>query len=126
MERKKVKEAAAQKLTTPVKRKVKNIEQKLRKKYIKFSDEKSCKKGTSSSQVTPQNSKAIWNHMMPKSKYKIARSLKVSPEIPKRLNRAIGMEIGVNISSPCKFSHKNETLLQRERLFFERQEMVRA
>ena len=44
LERKKAKEAAAQKLTTPVKRKVKNIEKKLRKKYTKFSEEKSCKK----------------------------------------------------------------------------------
>ena len=40
---------------------------------MKFSGEKSSKKGTSSSQVTPQNSKlivskAIWNHMSPKSK----------------------------------------------------------
>ena len=46
-ERKKAKEAAAQKLATPVKRKVNNIEQKLRKKYMKLSEEKSCKKGTS-------------------------------------------------------------------------------
>ena len=63
----------SQKLTTPVKRKMKNLEQKLRRKYMKFSEQKSSKKGTSSSQVTSQNSKlivgkAIWNHMSPKSK----------------------------------------------------------
>ena len=131
MERKKAKEATAQKLTTPVKRKVKNIEQKLRKKYTKFSEEKSCKKGTSSSQVRPQNSKltvskAIWNHVLQKSKYKMVRSLKVSTEIPKGINRANGMEIGVSISNPYEISQENDTLLQRERLFFERQEMVRA
>ena len=111
LERKKAKEAAAQKLATPVKRKVKNIEQKLRKKYMKLSEEKSCKKGTSSSQVTPQNSKlivskAIWNHMLPKSKYKMVRSLKVSPEIPKGLNRAIGMEIGLIFPTLMKSARK--------------------
>ena len=111
MERKKAKETAAQKLATPVKRKVKNIEQKLRKKYMKLSEEKSCKKGTSSSQVTPQNSKlivckAIWNHMFPKSKYKMVRSLKVSPEIPKGLNRAIGMEIGLIFPTLMKSARK--------------------
>ena len=79
LERKKAKEVAAQKLATPVKRKVKNLEQKLRRKYIKFSEEKSSKKGTSSSQVTPQSNKvivikAIWNHMSPKSKYKVVPS----------------------------------------------------
>ena len=87
----------SQKLTTPVKRKLKNLEQKLRRKYMKFSEQKSSK-GTSSSQVTLQNSKlivskAIWNHMSPKSKYKVVRSLKVSPEIRKDLNCAIRMEI---------------------------------
>ena len=111
MERKKAKEAAAQKLATPVKRKVNNIEQKLRKKYMKLSEEKSCKKGTSSSQVTPQNSKlivckAIWNHMLPKSKYKMVRFLKVSPEIPKGLNRAIGMEIGLIFPTLMKSARK--------------------
>ena len=35
----------SQKLTTPVKRRVKNLEQKLRRKYMKFSEEKSSKKG---------------------------------------------------------------------------------
>ena len=88
----------SQKLTTPVKRKLKNLEQKLRRKYMKFSEQKSSKKGASSSQVTPQNSKlivskAIWNHMSPKSKYKVVRSLKVSPEIRKGLNCAIRIEI---------------------------------
>ena len=53
---------------------------------MKLSEEKSSKKGTSLSQVTPQNSKlivskAIWNNMSPKSKYKVVESLKVSPEI---------------------------------------------
>ena len=33
-------QAAAQKLSTPVKRKVKNLEQKLRRKYMKFSEKK--------------------------------------------------------------------------------------
>ena len=54
-ERKKTKEAATQKLTTPVKRKVKNLEQKLRKKYMELSQEKSSKKGALSSQVTPKS-----------------------------------------------------------------------
>ena len=70
---------------------------------MKFSGEKSSKKGTSSSQVTPQNSKlivskAIWN-MSPKSK-------KVSPEIPKGLNCVIRMEIGVNILNSTKSARK--------------------
>ena len=65
-----------------LRRKLKAKEQKLRRKYVKFSEEKSSKMGKSSSQVTPQNSKlivskAIWNHMSPKSKYKVVRSLKV-------------------------------------------------
>ena len=65
---------------------------------MKFSEQKSSQKGTSSSQVTLQNSKlivskAIWNHMSPKSQYKVVRSLKVSPEIRKGLNCAIRMEI---------------------------------
>ena len=80
-------------------------------KNMKLSEEKSCKKGTSSSQVTPQNSKlivckAIWNHMFPKSKYKMVRSLKVSPEIPKGLNRAIGMEIGLIFPTLMKSARK--------------------
>ena len=99
---------------------------------MKLSEEKSSKKGTSSSQVTPQNSKlivrkVIWNHMLPKWKYKLARSLKVSPEISKGLNRAIRMEIGVNISNPYEISQENETLFQQEvRLFFECQEVART
>ena len=126
LERKKAKEVAAQKLTTPVKRKVKNLEPKLRRKYMKFSDKKSSKKGTSSSQVTPQNSKlivskAIWNHMSQKLKYKVAQSLKASPEIPKGLNRGICMEIGVNISNPYEINQENEV-----RLFFEHQEVART
>ena len=49
----------SQKLTTPVKRKVKNLEQKLRRKYMKLSEEKSSKKG----------------HLHLKSHLKIANSL---------------------------------------------------
>ena len=65
--------------------------------------------------------------MSPKSKYKVAQSLKVSPETPKGLNHAIRMEIGVNISSPYEISQENERLFQREvRLFFERQEVART
>ena len=65
--------------------------------------------------------------MLPKLKYKLARSLKVSPEIPKGLNRAIRMEIGVNISNPYEISQENETLFQQEiRLFFECQEVART
>ena len=72
---------------------------------MKFSEEKSSKKRTSSSQVTLQNSelivsKAIWNHMLPNWKYKVVQSLKFSPEIPKGLNHAICTEICVNISNP--------------------------
>ena len=99
---------------------------------MKFSEENSSKKGTSSSQVTSQNgklivSKAIWNHMSPKSKYKVAWFLKVSPEVPKVFNCAIRMDIGVNISNPYEISRENETLFQREvRLFFERQEVART
>ena len=99
---------------------------------MKFSGEKSSKKGTSSSQVTPQNSKlivskAIWNHMSPKSKHKVVQSLKVSPEIQKGLNCAIRMEIEANISNPYEISQENETIFQREvRLFFERQEVART
>ena len=44
-----MKEAAAQKLTTPVKKKVKNLEQKFGRKYMKFFEEKSTKKETLSS-----------------------------------------------------------------------------
>ena len=50
--------------------------------------------------------------MSPKSKYKVAQSLKVSPEIPKGLNHAIHLEIGVNISKPYEISQDNETLFQ--------------
>ena len=64
--------------------------------------------------------------MLPKSKYKMVRSLKVSTEIPKGLNGTIGMEIGVNISNPYEISQENDTLFLRGRLFFERQEMARA
>ena len=49
----------SQKLTIPVKRKVKNLEQKLRRKYMKLSEEKSSKKG----------------HLHLKSHLKIANSL---------------------------------------------------
>ena len=132
LERKKAEEVAAQKLTTPVKRKVKNLEPKFRRKYMKFSEKKSSKKGTSSSQVTPQNSKltvskAIWNYMLQKSKYKVAQSLKASPEILKGFNCAICMEIGVNISNPYELSQENETLFQQEvTLFFEHQELART
>ena len=91
---------------------------------MKFSEETSSKKGTSSSQVTPSKlivSRAIWTDMSPKLKYKVVRSLKVSPEIPKGLNCAIRMEIGVNISNPYEISQENGTLFHREiRLFFER------
>ena len=63
--------------------------------------------------------------MSPKSKYKVTWSLKVSPEIPKGLNRAIRMKIRVNISNPYEIRQENETLFQREaRLFFERQEVA--
>ena len=122
LERKKAKEVAAQKLTTPVKRKVKNLEPKLRRKYMKFSEKKSSKKGISS-QVAPQNSKLIvskkiWNHMSQKSKHKVTPA---SPEIPKGLNRAIFMEIGNNISSPYEISQENEVIL-----FFEHQEVART
>ena len=91
----------------------------LRKKYTKFSEEKSCKKGTSSSQVRPQNSKltvskAIWNHVLPKSKYKMVRSLKVSTEIPKGINRANGMEIGVSICNPWNQPGKWYTFATRK------------
>ena len=111
---------------------MKNLEQKLRRKYIKFSEEKSSKKRASSSQVTPQNSKlivskAIWNHMSPKSKHKVVLCLKVSPEIQKGLNCAIRMEIEAKISNPYEISQENETIFQREvRLFFERQEVART
>ena len=93
---------------------------------MKFSEKKSSKKGTSSSQVTPQNrklivSKAIWDHMSQKSKYKVVQSLKSSPEIPKGLNCAICMEIGVNISNPYEISQENKV-----RLFFEHQEVART
>ena len=64
--------------------------------------------------------------MLPKSKYKMVRSLKVSTEIPKGLNGTTGMEIGVNISNPYEISQENDTLFLRGRLFFERQEMARA
>ena len=61
---------------------------------MKFSEEKSSENGTALSQVTPQNSKLIvskkiWNHMSPKSKYKVAQSLKASPKIPKGLNSGL-------------------------------------
>ena len=98
---------------------------------MKFSGEKSSKKGTSSSQVTPQNSKlivskAIWNHMSPKSKHKVVQSLKVSPEIQKGLNCAIRMEIEANISNSYEISQENETIFQGEvRLFFECQEVAK-
>ena len=98
---------------------------------MKLSEEKSSKKGTSSSQVTPQNSelivsKPIWNNMSPKSKYKVVESLKVSPEIWKDVNCAIHMEIGVNISNPYEISQESETIFQRElKLFFECQEVAR-
>ena len=59
LERKKAKEVAAQKLATPVKRKLKNLEPKFRRIYVKFFEKKSSKKGTCSSQVAPQNSKLI-------------------------------------------------------------------
>ena len=124
LERKKAKEVAAQKLTTPVKWKVKNLEPKFRKKYVKFSEKKSSKKGNCSSQATSQNSKlivseAIWNHMSQKLKYKVAQSLKASPEIPKGLNHGICMEIGVNISNPYEINQENKV-----RLFFEHQEVA--
>ena len=106
LERKKAKEVAAKKLTTPVKRKVKNLEPKFRRKYMKLSEKKSSKKGTSSSQVTPQNSKLIVS--------KVAQSLKAYPEILKGLNHAICMEIGVNISNPSEISQENEMLFQQE------------
>ena len=67
LERKKAKEGVFTETHHSSEEKVKNLEQKLRRKYMKFSEEKSSKKRTSSSQVTPQNSKlivskAIWNH----------------------------------------------------------------
>ena len=86
---------------------------------MKLSEKKSSKKGTSSFQVTPQNSKlivskAIWNHMLQKLKYKVAQSLKASPEILKGFNHAICMEIGDNISNPYEISQENEMLFQQE------------
>ena len=54
----------------------------------------------------------------------MVQSLKVSPEIPKGLNCAIRMEIGVNIFNPNEISQENEMLFQREvRLFFKHQEV---
>ena len=56
------------------------------------------------------------------SQNKVVQSLKVSPEIPKGLNCAIRMEIGVNIFNPNEISQENEMLFQREvRLFFKHQ-----
>ena len=65
--------------------------------------------------------------MLPKLKYKVVWSLKIPPEIPKGLNHAVHMEIGVNISSPDEISQENEMLFQQEvRLFFECQEVART
>ena len=50
--------------------------------------------------------------MSPKSKHKVVRSLKVSPEIQKGHNGAICIEIGINISNPHEVTQENEMIFQ--------------
>ena len=130
--KKKAKEAASEKLTTPVKRKIKKQENKLRWKFKEKESavKDSSKEGSSSSPSTSEKlviSKAIWGHLSPKSRHKVARSLKISPEIPKGLNYAIRKELGVNISNPYDIGQEKEMIFQRDiRLFFERPDIART